>query len=132
LGRSAQLADNSGVAIATGQFFLMKSGQLRLRITKTLSGSIDGIQLGRFKAGYVYYVGPTLGTYLLSLGAAEPVADDTPASILAPDQLMFGPLNPEKPAFTFDRHFDLVVDNERSEAADHPRRRTRKRGPSTK
>jgi hypothetical protein len=110
----------------------MQAGQLRLRITKTLSGSIDGIQLGRFKAGYVYYVGPTLGTYLLSLGAAETVADDIPASILAPDQLMFGPVDADKAAFTFDRHFDVVVETERSEAADRPPRRTRKRRPSIK
>jgi len=104
----------------------MQAGQLRLRITKTLSGSIDGIQLDRFQAGYVYYVGPTLATYLLSLGAAEPVGDDIPASILAPDQLMFGPVASDKPAFSFDRHLD-VVENERAEAQDRPRRSPRKR-----
>jgi hypothetical protein len=108
----------------------MQSSQLRLRVTKTLFGSIDGIQLGRFKAGYVYFVGPTLATYLLSLGAAEIVADDIPASILAPDQLMFGPLNSEKAAFSFDRHFDVVLAKPRSEASERPRRVRRKRRPS--
>lgn len=109
----------------------MQAGQLRLRITKTLSGSIDGIQLDRFQAGYVYFVGPTLATYLLSLGAAEPVGDDIPASILAPDRLMFGPVASEKPPFSFDRHVD-VVETERSEAQERPRRPTRKRRRSPK
>jgi hypothetical protein len=109
----------------------MQAGQLRLRITQTLSGSIDGIRLDRFQAGCVYYVGPTLATYLLSLGAAEPVGDDVPASILAPDQLMFAPVASEKPPFSFVRHAE-VVDTERSEAQERPRRSARKRGRSPK
>ena len=63
---------------------------MRLRITEPLSGSIDGIQLDRFAVGQVYEVGNTLGSYLLAIGAAEPVADDTPAVVLPPDQVMFG------------------------------------------
>jgi hypothetical protein len=49
-----------------------------LKITKQLSGSIDGLHLGRFAVGEVYNVGTSLANYLLALGAAEPVADDRP------------------------------------------------------
>jgi hypothetical protein len=47
-----------------------------LKITKHLSGSIDGLHLGRFAVGEVYDVGTSLANYLLALGAAEPVRDE--------------------------------------------------------
>jgi hypothetical protein len=61
---------------------------MRIRITQPLKGSIDGIQLDGFVPGSLYVVGPTLGCYLLALGAAEPVIDDTPALITPLDQQM--------------------------------------------
>ena len=54
---------------------------MRIRITRQLIGSIDGIQLGRFIVGELYVVGTALGSYLLALGAAEPVIDESPALI---------------------------------------------------
>jgi hypothetical protein len=48
---------------------------VRLRITRALSGSIDGIQLGQFIVGDVYEVGTSVGSFLLSVGAAEPAGD---------------------------------------------------------
>jgi hypothetical protein len=54
---------------------------VRIRITQPLKGSIDGIQLDGFVVGCVYVVGTTLGSYLLALGAAEPVLDESPALI---------------------------------------------------
>ena len=69
----------------------MHKGHLRLRVLQTLTGSIDGIQLSRFRAGSVYEFGSTIASYLLAIGAAEP-ADDEPATILPPDQQMFGPV----------------------------------------
>jgi hypothetical protein len=52
-----------------------QGGEVRLRITRALHGSIDGIQLDHFEPGQVYEVGTSLGSYLLSMGAAEPVTD---------------------------------------------------------
>ena len=46
---------------------------MRLKITKPLAGSIDGLHLGRFAVGEVYDVGTSLANYLLAMGAAEPV-----------------------------------------------------------
>lgn len=55
---------------------------MRIRITQSLSGSIDGIQLRRFVTGLTYDVGTTLGNYLLAEGLAVPVDEDTPALVL--------------------------------------------------
>jgi hypothetical protein len=55
---------------------------MRIRITHTLSGSIDGIQLSRFVTGLTYDVGTTLGNYLLAEGLAVPVDESTPALVL--------------------------------------------------
>jgi hypothetical protein len=43
-----------------------------LKITRALSGSIDGIQLSQFVVGRIYDVGTSVGSFLLSVGAAEP------------------------------------------------------------
>jgi hypothetical protein len=55
---------------------------VRLKITRQLSGSIDGVQLSHFQEGELYDVGTSLGSYLLALGAAEPVMDESPAGIV--------------------------------------------------
>ena len=55
---------------------------MRVRITQTLSGSIDGIQLSRFVTGLTYDVGTTLGNYLLAEGLAVPVDESMPALVL--------------------------------------------------
>ena len=52
---------------------------MRVRITKPMSGSIDGIQLGRFVTGLTYDVGTTLANYLLAEGVAVPTEETTPA-----------------------------------------------------
>jgi hypothetical protein len=57
---------------------------VRVRITRKLAGSIDGIQLGQFQPGRLYEVGRSLGSYLLAEHAAEPAfdeADDEPRGI---------------------------------------------------
>jgi hypothetical protein len=45
---------------------------MRLKITRALSGSIDGIQLSLFVVGHVYEVSASLGSFLIAVGAAEP------------------------------------------------------------
>jgi hypothetical protein len=62
---------------------LWRNGQgrqiVRLKITKRLSGSIDGLHIGRFRVGEVYEIGTSLANYLLAIDAAEPVSDAEPA-----------------------------------------------------
>ena len=48
---------------------------MRLRITRKLRGSIDGLRLWPFEPGHSYEVGTTLGNYLLAIEAAEPVIE---------------------------------------------------------
>ena len=97
--------------------------QMRLRITRQLRESIDGIQFSAFRPGYVYEVGTTIANYLLASGAAEPVDVDEPYLILPPEKHLFYPtptrktpqrLKPERPAL-----IGLAV------AADRPPRRGR-------
>ncbi|HEU5254672.1 MAG TPA: hypothetical protein VFU28_01710 [Vicinamibacterales bacterium] len=64
---------------------------MRLRITRQLCESIDGIQFSAFRLGYAYEVGTTIANYLLASGAAEPVADDHPYLILPPEKHLFYP-----------------------------------------
>ena len=55
-----------------------KAHKVRLKITRALSGSIDGIQLSHFVVGHVYEVGAPVGSFLLSAGVAEPESDMDP------------------------------------------------------
>ena len=55
-----------------------KVPNVRVRITEPLRGSIDGIQLRQFQKDRVYEVGSSLGCYLLSIGAAELVEEESP------------------------------------------------------
>jgi hypothetical protein len=64
---------------------------MRLRITRALAGSIDGIQLSRLSKDHVYDVNTSLACYLLSEGMAEPAADDEPTVVLPAENRMFDP-----------------------------------------
>jgi CheY-like chemotaxis protein len=55
---------------------------VRVRITRQLSGSVDGIDLTKFLEGLTYDVGTTLGNYLLAQRWAEPASPRDPAAIL--------------------------------------------------
>jgi hypothetical protein len=55
---------------------------MRVRITKELAGSIDGIQLARLFKGQVYDVATSLACYLLSEGMAEPASNEKPTAVL--------------------------------------------------
>ena len=59
---------------------------MRIRITEPLTGSIDGIQLDRFRVGETYDMGTTLASYLMAVGAAAPVVDERPGRIVALDE----------------------------------------------
>ena len=62
---------------------------MRVRITKTLTGSIDGIQLSRLSKGHVYDVYTSLACYLLSEEMAEPAPSDEPTATLPVENKMF-------------------------------------------
>ena len=92
---------------------------MRVRITKRLTGSIDGIQLGRFKPGRIYDVTTSLATYLLCERMAEPVADDSPALVVP-----FGQQGFER------RDTSRATDKQPSNASDRPRQPDRDPSPT--
>ena len=48
---------------------------MRIRITQSLGGNIDGMQLSRLECGKIYDVNTSLATYLLCERMAETVTD---------------------------------------------------------
>ena len=90
---------------------------MRVRITRTLTGSIDGIQLSRLSKGQVYDVYTSLACYLLSEQMAEPAPEKEPTAIVAfENQTSRGP---ERPAPT------KSIQRPRAIAADRSRRKKR-------
>lgn len=81
---------------------------MRVRITREMSGSIDGIHLDHFKVGEVYDIGISLAHYLMGCGFALPVVDESPARIIP----MNREVNEAPRSVTF---------TERAEAAEHSR-----------
>lgn len=59
---------------------------MRLRITREMSGNLDGVRLDSLKMGEVYDMGISLANYLMSCGFALPVVDERPARIVPLDQ----------------------------------------------
>jgi hypothetical protein len=58
---------------------------MRVRVTKSLDGSIDGIQLDRFVTGQIYEVGTSIANYLMAEGWAVPVDGNPPPPELSID-----------------------------------------------
>jgi hypothetical protein len=57
-----------------------QDSEMRIRITRALRGSIDGIQLSRLVKGRVYDVYTSLACYLLSEEMAEPANGESSAA----------------------------------------------------
>jgi len=96
---------------------------MRLRITRQLRESIDGIQFSAFRPGYVYAVGTTIANYLLASGAAEPVEDDHPYLILPPEKHLFYPAPPVRGSRPLPRPVRPPAVMAPAIAADRPPRR---------
>ena len=87
---------------------------MRVRITETLTGSIDGIQLSRLAKGQVYDVYTSLACYLLSERMAEPAQEHEPTAGL--------PIGKQKPELAdASKHIPFP----RAIAADRLRRKKR-------
>jgi len=58
---------------------------MRVRIVSPINGSIDGIDLSKFRIDVVYEMSTSLANYLMASGYAVPVMDEKPA-LVAPVQ----------------------------------------------
>ena len=94
---------------------------MRVRITKALTGSIDGIQLSRLSKGHVYDINTSLACYLLSEEVAEPAVNDEPAFVLPIERKLF-----ERPVT---RRTGIVLP--RTLAADRTRKKKRQKNPES-
>jgi hypothetical protein len=95
---------------------------VRLRITRRLTGNVDGVRLDRFEPKYIYDVSVLIGCYLLAIGAAEPVDDEGPALVLPIRQQLFGPPPPG-----VESRRKIVRSVPVAEAAEKPRRARKRR-----
>ena len=55
---------------------------MRVRITHRRPGEIDGVDLSAFEVGLIYDVSPSLATYLIMTGTADPIVDERPALVV--------------------------------------------------
>lgn len=60
---------------------------MRVRITHRRPGEVDGVDLSTFEVGLTYDVSPSLATYLIMTGTADPVVDERPALVVPIDEI---------------------------------------------
>ena len=96
---------------------------MRVRITRTLTGSIDGIQLSRLSKGQVYDMNTSLACYLLSEEMAEPALNED-ASILPVEKKLFQQPTETRRGIVLPRF--LAADRARK-AADRARKKKRQK-----
>ena len=94
---------------------------MRVRITKPLSGSIDGIQLSRLSKGHVYDLYTSLACYLLTDGMAEPAPDDEPIAVFPTGNQMFWQPTETRTGIILPR--SLAADRARKNAERAPKKR---------
>jgi hypothetical protein len=63
---------------------------MRVRITHRRPGEVDGVDLSTFEVGLMYDVSPSLATYLIMTGTADPVVDERPALVVPVDEIPHG------------------------------------------
>lgn len=69
-----------------------------LRITRPVTGVVDGIDLSQFEAGTVHRLATEIACYLLALDAAMPVDGDTEPVIWPRKKRLFDPTTPPRHA----------------------------------
>ena len=75
---------------------------MRIRITSQHPGEVDGVPLSALQVGVIYEVSAPIGTYLISMGCAEPVMNQAEAQ--GPiAECVYGEYAQERPAVAADR-----------------------------
>ena len=63
---------------------------MRIRIVEPRVANVDGVDLSAFQSGHVYEVDPSIATYLMVSGVAEPCAGAAPALVVRTNEVMVG------------------------------------------
>jgi hypothetical protein len=63
---------------------------MRIRIVEPRVAAIDGVDLSAFHSGQVYEIDPTVATYLIVSGIAEPCGACSPALVVRTNEVMVG------------------------------------------
>ena len=63
---------------------------MRIRILRPRVHELDGVDLSVFHPGSLYEVEPSIATYLIVSGVAEPCAEDSPALVVRSNEVMVG------------------------------------------
>lgn len=63
---------------------------MRIRMIEPRGTTIDGVDLSIFHPGHAYEVDPSIATYLIVSGVAEPCSDDAPALVVRTSEVMVG------------------------------------------
>jgi hypothetical protein len=63
---------------------------MRIRILQPGSAQLDGVDLSLFHPGQTYEVDPSVATYLIVAGIAEPSSSDAPGLVVRTDEIVVG------------------------------------------
>ena len=63
---------------------------MRIRMIEPRPTSIEGVDLSLFHSGHAYEVDPSIASYLIVSGVAEPCDDDAPALVVRTSEVIEG------------------------------------------
>ena len=63
---------------------------MRIKMIETEVDKLDGIDLSMFQPGHAYEVDPSIATYLIVSGVAEPCSNDAPALVVRTTEVAVG------------------------------------------
>jgi hypothetical protein len=61
---------------------------MRIRMIEPRRAHVDGVDLSVFQTGHAYEVDPSIATYLIVSGVAEPCSEAAPALVVRTDEVM--------------------------------------------
>jgi hypothetical protein len=61
---------------------------MRIKMIEPRCTKIDGVDLSLFHAGHSYEIDPSIATYLIVSGVAEPCSDESPALVVSSREVM--------------------------------------------
>lgn len=63
---------------------------MRIRMIEPRQPTIDGVDLSMFHPGQAYEVDPSVASYLITSGVAEPCSNDSPALVVRTSEVAVG------------------------------------------